>query len=170
MIAIAESISAETSRYGQVRFNIGSNHFEIVQGEHSEKHKSSDPEKDAHGFFEKHFQYRKPRVYCNKALADLVDRRMIFFAGRSSSKLICFFRWPSTVKPDGSIVRSEKSMELSFNMPHEFMKKNQVKRMHLFKVKSSSVSNKDVFQVLFEDLVTWETRNKRFDHPVITIG
>ncbi|QIG68172.1 hypothetical protein EVB55_237 [Rhizobium phage RHph_Y68] len=168
MIIEVQKLSSEESRYGSVVFDIESDHFVLNQTDCSERYESKMPSAEAFGMFEEHFQFRKPRVHCNKKLMDNVNKTFTFFR-QHEDRTIRFFGWPLQIRPDGAIVRSEKSMELSFNMPHEFMKKRQVKRLHLSRIDASR-QDSALFEIIFEELVTWKTRNKRFDHPVITIG
>ncbi|QNH71867.1 hypothetical protein P9VFCI_017 [Rhizobium phage P9VFCI] len=161
-------ISSDESRYGPVSFLLGPDHFILEQSDGSERHESKRPSSEVLWMFDKHLKFRKPRVYCNKQLMDNMDKTFTFFR-HYNDHTIRFYRWPLRLRPDGAIIRSEKSMELSFTMPHEFMKKRQVKRLHLSKI-STSHQDFSLFEIVFEELVTWKTRNKRFDHPVITIG
>ncbi|QIG69810.1 hypothetical protein EVB81_241 [Rhizobium phage RHph_I46] len=170
MIIEVEKIYSDQSRYGPVSFELAKNSFMLVQGEDRERFTSERPTVDAFGLFEREFQHRKPRVYCNRTVRKVVSPLFNFFGLISDDKIV-FHRSPKYLITTGTVIGSYKSMELSFNMPHDFMKKQQIRRLHLGQVDfDDSRYGHVLFKVLETELVTWKTRNMRFDHPVITIG
>jgi hypothetical protein len=118
------------------------------------------------------FYYKdKVRVYCNKTVKAMVPERRRFFAIENDGKSIWFHN-NKNLHIDGNVIRSTRSMELSFYRGNDHIKKQQSRRLFLSFFSEVKDDEYDVmmFNVTKTDKIKWSDRNKHFGEPVITFS
>jgi hypothetical protein len=162
-------IDDEHSRFGRVKIVVEGSMLRAYQnGEVILEQKTAFPHLDINTFAENFYHKDKIRFYCNKTLMAMVPPRRKYFAMNES--IICFHN-NREMHIDGSVIRSARTMELSFNRGNH-VKKQQMSRvfLELWTERHDEETDAMIFKKTGATKVWWVDRNKHYAEPTITLS